>query len=90
MSVVNRVTHLGLQYDVFRYGCLLRAIFKTKDQVMGRACHSQTIVAGFMPRVFVGNLLMTIAVFFRDARQVFGRMPQRDAVSSNMGLAACL
>ncbi|XP_031486020.1 pentatricopeptide repeat-containing protein At3g09040, mitochondrial isoform X1 [Nymphaea colorata] len=93
MSVVNRVTHLGLQSDVFRYVYLLRASIKTKDLVMGRACHSQMIVAGFIPRVFVGNLLMTMCLkcgLFRDARQVFDRMPQRDAVSWNMGLVACL
>ncbi|XP_057873406.1 putative pentatricopeptide repeat-containing protein At5g52630 [Cryptomeria japonica] len=71
-----------MEQDMNLYTHLLHECIKTRALQQGKQLHTHIIKTGFTGHIFLGNLLLKLYVKCRrleDSRQVFDKMPDRDA-----------
>lgn len=73
---------ITVDYNV--YGILLKWCVSSRALVEGRQVHAHTIISGFSSILFIGNNVVNMYAKcerIEDARKVFDRMPQREAIT---------
>eukprot|EP01018_Ginkgo_biloba_P004002 Gb_27891 [translate_table: standard] len=90
LALYYQMQTAGVHPDNYTFPCVLKACAGLEVLEQGKNVHSYVIRSGFVSDVYVGNAL--VAMYAKcgnidDARHVFDKMPQRDAVSWNAMIA---
>eukprot|EP01018_Ginkgo_biloba_P013193 Gb_32457 [translate_table: standard] len=91
LRLFRQMQQTGIQPNQFTFTSVLPACAKLTALKQGMDIHEQVIRSGFQSDVFVGNALIDMYAKCRSietARQLFDKMPQRDAVSWSTMISA--
>ncbi|XAR71777.1 hypothetical protein NMG60_11018189 [Bertholletia excelsa] len=83
----------GIAPDCLTFPFLLKNCTGRLDYITGRSIHGHAVKHGFPNNVFVQNSLISVyssCGFLNSARKVFDKMSNRDVVSWNSMIFACL
>lgn len=86
LELYCRMQRTGIQPDGYTFPCILKACARLTALQQGKAIHVHVLKSGFESDVFVRSALVAMYTKCRrldDARQMFDKMSQRDAVSWN-------
>ncbi|CAA7052343.1 unnamed protein product [Microthlaspi erraticum] len=86
VSAYKRMVSKGIRPDAFTYPSVLKACGETLDFASGKVVHGSIEVSSYKSSLYVCNALISMYKRFGDvsnARRLFDRMCERDAVSWN-------